>query len=187
MVGNVLWLVFITEFWLRNLSNDYTIISQWLSVLNQALILLKACLLPPPTHTHTHTTVHLFCFSCLWNANTHFGYHGTEKSAWSSTLVLFSPLHHPNHINHCKAYDSDSERDSNPRPGIAKWPAMLWSLSYRVTQQLSGWVRVLKAELPGIQLKQIPSWHAWWGGCGEREARGTGPDFRHAPDLTVRP
>ena len=25
------------------------------------------------------------------------------------------------------------------------------------------------------------------GGGGEREARGTGSDFRHAPDLTVRP
>ena len=58
-------------------------------------------------------------------------------------------------------------------------------LSYQVTQQLSGWVRVLKAELPGIQPKLIPSWHVQWGGCGECEVQGTGSDFRHAPDLTV--
>ena len=37
-------------------------------------------------------------------------------------------------------------------------------LSYRITQLLSDWVQVLKAELPGIQLKQIPRWHVWWGG-----------------------
>ena len=59
-------------------------------------------------------------------------------------------------------------------------------LSYWVTRLLSGWVRILKAELPGIQLKQISSWHVRWVGCGERKARGTGSDFRHPPDLTVR-
>ena len=35
-------------------------------------------------------------------------------------------------------------------------------LSYQVTRQLSGWIRVLKAELPGIQPKRIPSWHVQW-------------------------
>ena len=49
-------------------------------------------------------------------------------------------------------------------------------LSYRVTRQLSGWIQVLKAELPGIHLKQTPSCHVWWGGCGEREVRGIGLD-----------
>ena len=43
-------------------------------------------------------------------------------------------------------------------------------LSYRVTRQLSGRIRVLKAELPGIQLRRISSWHVGWGGfsvyCG---------------------
>ena len=114
-----------------------------------------ACLPHPPP-----PTVYLFCFSCLWNANTHFGYHGTEKSAWSSTLVLSSPLHHPNHINHCKAYNSDSERDSNPRPGIAMaCHALITELpSHSATQWLSS--SILKAELPGIQLNQLPSWHA---------------------------
>ena len=47
-------------------------------------------------------------------------------------------------------------------------------LSYRVTQQLSGRVRVLKAELPGIQPKRIPSWRIRWGGCGERAMQCTG-------------
>ena len=32
---------------------------------------------------------------------------------------------------------------------------------------------------------QMPPWVVW-GGCGEREAQGTGSDFRHAPNLTVR-
>ena len=59
-------------------------------------------------------------------------------------------------------------------------------LSYRVTWQLSGWVWLLKAELPGIHPKWIPSWHVRWGGCGEREVQGTGSDSRHAPDLTVK-
>ena len=44
-------------------------------------------------------------------------------------------------------------------------------LSYRITWLLSDWVQVLKAELPGIQLKQIPRWHVWWGGCGKRQAQ----------------
>ena len=44
-------------------------------------------------------------------------------------------------------------------------------LSYRVTRQLSGWVRVLKAELPRIQPNRIPSWHVWWGGCGKEDER----------------
>ena len=50
MVGYMIWLVFIIEFWLNNqvknflwyLLNDYTTTSQWLIVFNQALILLKA-------------------------------------------------------------------------------------------------------------------------------------------------
>ena len=44
-------------------------------------------------------------------------------------------------------------------------------LSYWVTRQLSGWVQVLKAELPEIQLNLIPSWHVWWGGCGKEDER----------------
>ena len=32
-------------------------------------------------------------------------------------------------------------------------------LRYQVIRQLSGRVQVLKAELPWIQLKQIPMWH----------------------------
>ena len=39
-------------------------------------------------------------------------------------------------------------------------------LNYWVTWQLSGWIRVLKAELPGIQPKRIPSWHVRWGDTG---------------------
>ena len=58
-------------------------------------------------------------------------------------------------------------------------------LSYQVNPQLSGWVWVLKAELPGIQPKRISNWHVRWGGCGEHEAIGTGSDFRHAPDLSL--
>ena len=48
-------------------------------------------------------------------------------------------------------------------------------LSFQVIRQLSGWVRVLKAEVPGIQPKQILSWHVWGrggGGKGEREIKG---------------
>ena len=45
-------------------------------------------------------------------------------------------------------------------------------LSYWVTWQLSGQIRVLNAELPGIQPKQISSWYIQWGGCSEREAQG---------------
>ena len=41
-------------------------------------------------------------------------------------------------------------------------------LSYQVTRQLSGWVRVLKAELPGIQPKRIPSWHVRCGECEKK-------------------
>ena len=33
-------------------------------------------------------------------------------------------------------------------------------------------VWLLKAELPGIQPKRIPSWHVWWGGCREHEVGG---------------
>ena len=46
-------------------------------------------------------------------------------------------------------------------------------LSTEVTRQLSGRIRVLKAELPGIQPKQIPSWHVRWGGAvsAKREAQ----------------
>ena len=89
-------------------------------------------------------------------------------------------------IKRGKESDSESGRNSNPQPG--KLPAMhalSYQLSYRVTQQLSG-IWLLKAELPGIQPKRIPSWHVRWGGCGKCEARGTGSDIRHAPDLTVR-
>ena len=49
---------------------------------------------------------------------------------------------------------------------------MTWKskqLSFQVILQLSGWVRVLKAEVPGIQPKQIPSWHVW-----RRGGRGRG-------------
>ena len=45
-------------------------------------------------------------------------------------------------------------------------------LSYWVTWQLSGQIRVLNAELPGIQSKQISSWYIQWGGCSECEAQG---------------
>ena len=58
--------------------------------------------------------------------------------------------------------------------------------SFRVTQQLSGWVRLLKAELPGIKPKHIPSWHVRWGGCDKCENQGAGScscvhfDFTHS-------
>ena len=45
-------------------------------------------------------------------------------------------------------------------------------LSFQVIPELSGWVWVLKAEVPGIQPKQIPSWHVW--GRGGKEGRGRG-------------
>ena len=46
-----------------------------------------------------------------------------------------------------------------------------WSkqLNFQVIPQLSGWVWILKAEVPGIQPKQIPSWHVW-----RRGGRGRG-------------
>ena len=48
-------------------------------------------------------------------------------------------------------------------------------LSFQVIPQLSGWVWVLKAEVPGVQPKQIPSWHVWGrGGRGRREGEGEG-------------
>ena len=63
-------------------------------------------------------------------------------------------------------------------------------LSYRVTQQLSGWVWVLKAELQGIQLKRIQIWYVWRERCGVatmKHKTHAGSDFRRAPNLTVRP
>ena len=60
-------------------------------------------------------------------------------------------------------------------------------LSYRVTRQLSGQVQVLKAELPGIQPKQIPRWHVRWEHSFSSSVRwrGFSKKIRKSEPLTV--
>ena len=77
-------------------------------------------------------------------------------------------------------------RHSNPRPGIkmAYHALTIWA-----TESFSNSVAELKyiqAELQGSSRSRYQAGMSWWGGCGKHKARGTGSDFRHAPDPTVR-
>ena len=108
---------------------------------------------PPPT-------VHLFCYPCLWNANTHFGYHGTEKSAWSSTIVLSSPLHHPNHVNHTTVTQGGT------RTHDLALPNGLPCFNHWVTESLGNSV----AEFEYLRLScQVSSWSRYQAGMADGE------------------
>ena len=60
-------------------------------------------------------------------------------------------------------------------------------LSYWDIWQLSDWIRVLKAELQGIQPKWIPAGMSDGEGAASTKRKAQAQIFRHAPDMTVRP